>query len=103
MKKGFAAFLIILPSLFSACSKNTESTQSLYVPTVSDTTSTATLDDLQQGRALYIKYCDACHAYYSPNSYTPTQWSSILTRMVPNTRMTSDEEALVKKYVTRGK
>lgn len=88
--------------LIWGCTKTTADTSSLYTPTSSDVTATATLQQLQQGRTLYINNCNACHALYSPDSFTPSQWKSILSAMAPRTSMGTADIQLVTKYVTKG-
>ena len=104
-KKKYYYLLSIFAGLFIliGCSKSTNNTSSLYVPTSADATSTATLADLQQGRTLYINNCGSCHSLYSPDDYISTQWKSIISSMGPSTSMSSSEILLVTKYVTRGK
>ena len=104
-KKNFNYLLSLIAGLFIliGCSKSTNSTSSLYVPTGADATSTATLADLQQGRTLYVNNCNSCHSLYSPDSYNSTQWKSIISSMGPRTSMSSSEILMVTKYVTRGK
>lgn len=92
------AFLLILGS----CQKTAVSTNNLYVPTAADVTSTATLAELTEGRALYVNNCASCHQLYSPDSYSATQWRSIVNNMAPKTNMNSAEVLLVTKYVTKG-
>jgi hypothetical protein len=105
MKRENFSFLIglvvVLILLTSGCSKSS-STSSLYTPTSSDATSTATLADLQQGRTLYVNNCGACHSLYSPDDYTSSQWKTIISSMGPRTSMSSSQILLVTKYVTRG-
>lgn len=96
---GSIAFLLI----FSSCKKDEITTDALYVPTASDATATATHEELQQGRTLYINNCGACHNLYSPDSYTPTNWQNILSSMVPRTSLSTADADLVYKYVSRGK
>jgi hypothetical protein len=95
---GLGAVLVIF---LAGCSKNNTS-GSLYTPTSADATTTATLADLQQGRTLYINNCNSCHSLYSPDSYTASQWKSIMSNMGPKTNMSSSQILLVTKYVTRG-
>ena len=97
-----AIILFAIIILGAGCTKNGGDTSSLYVPTSSDVTSTATLEELQQGRALYIDNCNACHGYYNPDNYSPSQWRNILGNMAPRTSMSSPEVNLVTKYLTRG-
>jgi hypothetical protein len=95
---SFAVF-----TLFSGCKKSNSGVTSLYVPTSADVTSTATLDELQQGRTLYINNCNSCHDLYSPDDYTATQWKGIMGNMGMKTGMMSSQISLVSKYVSRGK
>lgn len=101
---------ILFPTIFSVailtsimgCSKNGADTSSLYTPTSANVTATATLQELQQGRVLFINNCGKCHGLVSPDSYTPTQWRSILPGMTPRTNMSASEVQLVTKYVCKG-
>ncbi len=94
-------FYIFVLILAGSCKKNSGNS-SLYTPTNGDVTATATLQDLQQGRTLYMDNCNSCHSLYSPDDYTPAQWRTILPNMAPRTGMTSAQILLVTKYVTRG-
>ena len=87
----------------AACSKSNTGGNQLYTPASSDVTSTATLQELQQGRTLYLNNCNSCHGLYSPDDYTLSQWKSIISNMGPKTGMSASEILLVTKYVTRGK
>jgi hypothetical protein len=95
----FSAALLILTA---GCSKKGGDTSSLYTPTSSDVTATATLEELQMGRVLYIDNCEACHQLYSPDTYSPSQWRSILNSMSSRAGLSASEQQLVTKYVTRG-
>ena len=97
-----AVATVVMVMMISGCTKNSSDTSGLYIPTSSDATANATLQELEQGRALYIDNCGACHSLFSPDSYTPTQWRSILNNMAPKTTMSASEILLVTKYVTRG-
>jgi mono/diheme cytochrome c family protein len=108
MKKPHQVSLLLLAILLAAaltgCKKDTgTTTDSLYVPTSADVTTTATLTDLQQGRELYISNCGGCHSLYSPDKYTASQWRNIMPNMTPNTNLSSAQVQLVTKYVTKGK
>jgi len=95
---------IMIAVSVTACQKEAATTtDSLYVPTASDATASATLTDLQQGRSLYINNCASCHSLYLPESYTPARWKSILPSMTPRTNLSASEVLLVTKYVCKGK
>jgi hypothetical protein len=104
MKKnlfGLLSFIFLL-IFCNACNKDNLSLDNLYVPSASDVTTNATLEDLQKGRSLYINSCGACHNIPSPDSYSVNDWHSILSSMVPKTNLSTANAALVNKYVTRG-
>jgi hypothetical protein len=93
-------FAVVLALVLAGCTKDTAA--SLYVPSASDVTTKATLADLQQGRTLYINDCGRCHGLYQPESYSPSQWKSLLPGMTSKTSLTAAEIVLVTKYVTKG-
>lgn len=86
-----------------SCSKSDYGSGFLYTPTIADTTTIATLEELQQGRDIYINNCNECHYLYSPDDKTANDWREILPIMAPRAGLTENEVALVTKYVTRGK
>jgi len=99
---GFLGVGILLS--ISSCKKTTFApTDTIYVPSAADVTSKATLAELQSGHTLYLNKCGACHGLYSPDSYSASGWTSILASMAPRAGLSSANEALVYKYVTRGK
>jgi hypothetical protein len=104
VKKFFylQVLLILIVILTGGCTKKGGDTSSLYTPTSAEVTASATLQELQQGRILYIDNCNTCHQLYSPDIYTPSEWRSILSNMSPRTGMSASEVQLVTKYVTRG-
>ena len=89
--------------IFTGCSKTlTTNADSLYVPTAADATSTATLADLQAGRTLFINDCGRCHSLYSPDSFSPASWKSIVPGMASRAGLSTTQASQVSKYVTRG-
>jgi hypothetical protein len=106
MKKLHLIGLLSIGILFSisSCKKSTfAATDTLYVPAASDVTTTATLAELQSGHTLYLNRCGSCHSLYSPDSYSASNWTSILSSMAPKAGLSSADKTLVYKYVTRGK
>ena len=96
-------FVVVL-FLIGSCKKDLGSTgSSLYTPTSADATTKATLAELQQGYSLYISNCGSCHSLYVPESFTPSQWTSVLGSMAPKTQLSSSQIQLVYKYVSKGK
>jgi hypothetical protein len=101
MKKTSLILISLILVITFSCKKS--STSVIYTPTSADATSTATLEELQQGRDLYINNCGRCHDLYSPDDYTASQWKNIIPSMSPNTRLTTSQVTLVTKFVTRGR
>ncbi len=101
MKKIFSVISLCISVLLISCSK-TSGSSGAYVPTAADATANATLAQLQQGRSLFVSNCQACHNLPNPDDYTSSGWSSILNSMAPRTSLSTSEETLVYKYVTRG-
>ena len=100
MKKIKLFILIVILGLSWSCTKI--STSNLYDPVSSDATANATLEELQQGRTLYLNNCGRCHDLYSPDDFSASRWKTIMGSMAPKTRMNASEVSLVTKYVTRG-
>ena len=95
-------FIVVL-LLFTSCQKNTVvPDSSVYTPTATDATATATLAQLQQGRTLFVNNCGRCHGLPSPDSYSASNWNIILANMVPRAGLSTSDAALVSKYVRRG-
>lgn len=41
-----------------------------------------TLQELQQGRALYVKKCAGCHNLHRPDTYSSEEWSYWIDQMI---------------------
>jgi hypothetical protein len=103
MLKTKLFFVVFIAVIAASCSKSSQSSQaSLYIPTSSDVTAKATLQELQDGRALYINNCGKCHDLFSPDDYSASRWKTIMSGMAPKTNMSASQVTLVTKYVTRG-
>lgn len=101
--KKFSLFLLLFIGLFIlACNNKIDYSNTLYVPTEADATANATLDELKQGRELYINNCNKCHVLYSPDDYSVSNWNGIIPSMARKTSLSSQEVDLVTKYLTRG-
>jgi mono/diheme cytochrome c family protein len=90
----------LILGLSLSCTK--VSTNGLYTPVSTDATANATLQELQDGRTLYIGNCGSCHKLFSPDDYSANNWKIIMSGMAPKTGMNASQVTLVTKYVTRG-
>lgn len=55
--------------------------------------------DEETGKSVYATKCSSCHAAKNVSSYTFNQWEAILKRMVPNAKLSADEESQVVAYI----
>jgi cytochrome c5 len=89
---------------FEGCKKDsTVNSDFLYFPTITDVTPNATLQELQDGRDLYISYCNRCHGLYLPESKTPAQWKNVMSSMGPKTGLSAADQLLITKYLCKGR
>jgi cytochrome c5 len=51
------------------------------------------------GKTVYTSKCNKCHAAKKVNNYTLVQWESILKTMVPNAKLSGDEEMVLLTYI----
>jgi len=58
------------------------------------------MEELLQGRNLYIKRCAGCHHLYLPDKYPPEQWPEIVSGMEERARINSHEKKLIIKYLS---
>ena len=80
--------------LILACS------QSLYVPTAENVSDSNTLEELVEGRKLYIKNCSSCHNLYPPQKYPAEHWIKEMEEMKVEAKITDAQAMLILKYVT---
>jgi mono/diheme cytochrome c family protein len=57
------------------------------------------LERLQAGRALYVTECARCHRPEWVTNYTRDEWSTIMPRMVAETKLGPDDRRAVEAYV----
>ena len=55
--------------------------------------------DEETGSSVYLSKCTKCHAAKTVSAYTFTQWETILKKMVPNAKLSNDEESQVVAYI----
>ncbi len=88
-------FLIILSGIvFYACNP------ALYLPSKNDSEQSGiSLDSLETGRTLYIKYCSSCHNLHLPQQYTKQSWDTILIKMKIKAKIDDNKLILIKNYL----
>jgi len=89
--------MLFAVGLIAACSS------ALYIPSESEVTSKANLEELNDGRALYINKCGGCHTLVLPEKYSDKDWSIWVDKMEVKANITSSEKEKILKYLTKGR
>ena len=95
----FALGMLVAAALAAACSA------ALDHPTPQDAQWAArewpgtTVEDLAQGRALYVDKCSGCHNLHLPAEYPPEEWKSYVAYMVAEAKITPEEEAAIARFL----
>ena len=55
--------------------------------------------DIGEGKVVYMRDCTRCHEQKKVESFTSTQWSNILPRMIVKANLNDTESRQVKAYV----
>ena len=75
---------------------------SLYIPSESQQTASASLAQLQEGRKLYVQKCGSCHTLYLPEKYTKPQWQQFLDEMQLKAAIDNLQKEQILKYLSKG-
>mgnify|MGYP002146688975 CR=1 FL=1 len=92
MKKLFTILVGISLNIFYGC------TSSIPIPT-NTIAQGERLNDLKQGRELFVYKCSGCHSLYPPSSYSQKEWNEILPEMNTKAQTTTRESFLIKQYI----
>ncbi len=58
------------------------------------------LDDLKQGRQLYIDHCGSCHQLYLPRQFDPVTWKKSVHSMETRAKIDTNQRQLILWYLT---
>ena len=103
MKKLIYILICVLPVAFFASFRT-----QLYIPGVaheqylSTTDQTLTINQLSEGRALYISACGGCHYLHYPDQYTIAEWQKIYPEMRTRVKLTDQDLEKVYQYLITG-
>lgn len=83
-------------------------TPALLEPTLEDATwaqtrwPDLTLEELHEGRALYVRKCSGCHLLRRPEKYTPAEWSEQIEKMMAeqDVELEPVERIRIERYLT---
>jgi hypothetical protein len=74
----------------------------LYIPTASRETASATITQLQAGRALYVEKCGSCHALVLPEKHSKQEWKHFLDEMQQKASINDLQKEQILLYLSRG-
>jgi hypothetical protein len=57
------------------------------------------VSSIEQGRLLYLRKCDQCHALPAVQDHSPEKWDDILNKMKVQAALTPREDYLVRAWV----
>jgi len=95
-RKATTLLLFALIVFMVSCSS------ALYMPTAGQQTESASLEQMLEGRKLYVKKCGSCHALILPEKHTKLQWEHYLNEMQQKAAIDNAEKEQILKYLSRG-
>ncbi|MBP6516219.1 MAG: hypothetical protein KA242_04150 [Chitinophagales bacterium] len=91
--------LVALVLFLAQCS----TTSKFYTPSDVNVSSTATLDELNQGRALLMEKCGQCHGIPAPRKHDAEGWKPTMASMQVKAQISDAQRELIYKYLTSEK
>ncbi|NOU19677.1 MAG: hypothetical protein HOO91_19135 [Bacteroidales bacterium] len=91
-KTAIICLTVALTGLIIACGT------ALYIPTEGQITSSVSIKDLLDGRALYINKCGNCHSLVVPEKHTTKDWNIWVSKMETKAKITPREKELILGY-----
>jgi hypothetical protein len=58
-----------------------------------------TLNDLEQGRKLYVRKCAGCHNLHRPDEYGPERWPELVAKMRTKSGISDPGYELIVRYL----
>jgi len=69
----------------------------LYLPATASAESS--LEQLKQGRELYVSHCASCHALHLPKQFNTKEWAVNLDLMQARAFISDDQKKLIYHYL----
>lgn len=93
-----AILLLMLIAIFSACGS---AASKLYNPTeVNAAKANVSVDNLLEGKVLYMNKCNKCHGLKKPSKYSAEKWTDNLNKMQERAKITDAEKKRIHTYLT---
>ena len=87
----------IIVLLFIGCAP------ALYVPTTENAIEGTNLEELKQGRILYVSNCGSCHNLHLPEEFIREVWEKQLEEMQVKANISDRDRALILNYLVSKK
>jgi len=71
----------------------------MYTPTASSVTGSVTLENLTEGRNLYVSKCGECHRLHKASQYSSSEWKHNVDKMQKKAHITDSQKELVYQYL----
>jgi len=91
--------LVALVFFLAQCS----TTSKFYTPSDVNVSSKATLEELNQGRALLMEKCGQCHGVPAPRKHDAEGWKPTMASMQVKAQISDAQRELIYKYLTSEK
>jgi len=95
-QKYILSLLLFCISFLIACSS------ALYKPNQDNISKGANLEELIQGRKIYVKKCSSCHSLVLPEKHNTEEWKIWLDKMQQKSNINAKEKASILKYLLKG-
>jgi Dihaem cytochrome c. len=98
----FSAIKVNLILLFflAACSSKLMTSTAIDLQKMQEKVPSMTLEKANKGRTLYVQHCSSCHHLYDPGKFTETEWSAIMVKMIPKSKINDlTDQQLVTDYL----
>lgn len=59
----------------------------------------ATVQELAEGRRLYVNRCSGCHHLKSPGEYAPEEWPKEVREMRKKAKLDDEKQALITRFL----
>jgi cytochrome c553 len=56
-------------------------------------------EDLEAGRATYVRRCAGCHTLYAPKTFSAERWPTLVHKMVVEKKLPPEEEDSIARFL----
>lgn len=97
--KKITLICLLIAAIFTACKSKYYLPTDRNVEKAKEHEYRTTVEELKQGRELYVANCGCCHNLYKPSQYDQSNWSRILDKMQPKAKINDAQRQLIETYL----